>query len=346
MKTTKFFLMALASSILFVSCSDDDTVKPQEPSGAYDNGVLVVNEGNASSGSISFISNNLMTVSQDVFGAINPDQGIGGYVQSMFFDGDRAFIISNGSSKITVVNRYTFEFIASIDAGFNVPRYGVVENGKAYVTNLASFASATDDFVSVVNLSTLTVESAIAVNGLAEKIVSHNGKLYVANGSFGAGSTITVINAATKAIESKIELGLSPNSMEEENGFLYVLCANYSDNSKLVKINLSTNQKVSETAMIDLVSAQNLNIENNKIFFTVNSNVYSENLSSTTISTTPLFTSTATTLYGFGVESGKIFVGDAKDYASNGAVFVYNTAGTLQKQFSVGLIPNGFYFND
>lgn len=156
---------------------------------------------------------------------------------------------------------------------------------------------------------------------------------------------MTVINTSTNVIESTIEVGLSPNSMKEVNGFLYVLCGNFTEDSKLVKINLSTNQKVSEVVMTGLTNAQNLNIENGKVYFTVNGNVYSENFSATTFSNTPLFTSTATTLYGFCVDNGKIFVGDAKDYASDGEVFIYNTSGTLQKQFSVGLLPNGFYFN-
>ena len=38
------------------------------------------------------------------------------------------------------------------------------------------------------------------------------------------------------------------------------------------------------------------NIEDDKMYFTVNSSVYSQNLNATTINTTPLFTSTATTL--------------------------------------------------
>lgn len=346
MKITKLLFLALASSILFVSCSDDDTKGPDMPLGAYDNGVLILNEGNGSAGSISFVSTDLSTVEQDVFGSVNPGKGIGGYVQSIFFDGDRAFIISNGSNKITVVNRYTFEFIATIDGGFKVPRYGVVENGKAFVTNLDTFSSLTDDFISVINLTTLQVENTIALNAIAEKITAENGKIYVANGSFGAGNSVTVINPLNNTIESTIDVGISPNSMEEKNGFLYVLCANYVDNSKLVKIKLATNETVLETTMTGLVNAQNLNIEGDKMYFTLNSAVYSDNLSATTISTTPLFTSMATTLYGFGVEDGKIFVGDAKDYASDGEVFIYNLSGTLQKQFSVGLLPNGFYFND
>ncbi|MDD3003892.1 hypothetical protein [Flavobacterium sp.] len=347
MKITKFVLMALMSGLLFVSCSDnDDNNDISTPLGSYDNGVLIVNEGNGSAGTISFVSNDLAAIEQDIYGAVNNGDGIGGYVQSIFFNEDQAFIISNGSNKITVVNRYTFELIGKIETGFNVPRYGVAYNGKAYVTNLADFSDLTDDFISVINLNTLQVESSIAVNAIAERIEEENGKLYVANGNYGTGTTITVVNTTTETIESTINLGISPNSLQKENGFLYVLCGNYTDDSKLVKINLSNNEIISESTMTGLVNAQNLNIENGKLYFTVDSNVYSENLTSTTISTLPLFTSSAVTLYGFNVNDGRIFVGDAKDYASDGEVFIYTSTGTLQKQFNVGLIPNGFYFND
>lgn len=345
MKFTKFFLLALASSTLFVSCSDD-TNESDLPLGTYDNGVLIVNEGNGSAGTISYVSTDLLTVRQDIFGTENPGQGVGGYVQSIFFDENRAFIVSNAANKITVVNRYTFELIATIETGFDVPRYGVIENGKAYVTNLGSFSDFTDDFISVIDLSTLQVNNTIPVNAIAERIEAANGKLYISNGSYGEGNSVTVVNTSSNTIETTIDLGLSPSSMEKENGFLYVLCGNFMDDSKFIKINLATNEKVSEITMTGLVNAQNLNIHEGKFYFTVNSAVYSENLATSTISAIPLFSSTATTLYGFGVQDGKIFVGDAKDYASDGEVFIYTTAGVLQKQFSVGLIPNGFYFNN
>lgn len=346
MKITKLLFMAIASSFVFVACSDDDKNASNVPLGMYENGVLIVNEGSASAGTVSFLSNDLLTVSQNIFSAENPGEGLGGYVQSIFFDDDKAFIISNGSNKITVVNRYTFKLIAKIESGFDIPRYGVVENGKAYVTNLATFGSLTDDFVSVINLNTMLVESTIPINAIAERIEEENGKLYISNGSYGAGNSITVVNTATSAVEGIINVGISPTSIEEEAGFLYVLCGNYTDDSKLVKINLATNQIVSEIVMTGLINAQNLTIEDNKMYFTVNSDVFSENLAATTVSATPIFSSSAITLYGFGVENGKIYIGDAKDYASDGEIFIHNTTGVLQSQFNVGLIPNGFYFND
>lgn len=347
MKFSKLLLVAFLGSTVFVSCSDDDSKGDNTPLGAYDNGVLVVNEGNGTAGSITFIGNDMTTIQQDVYGVVNEGDGIGGYVQSIFFDDDKAFIISNASNKITVVNRYTFELIDKIDSGLNIPRYGVVENGKAYVTNQAAFDSTTDDFVAVINLSTYEVESTIALNAIGERILEENGKLYVTNGTYGEGNSVTVINPTSNAIVSTISTGISPTSFEEENGILYVLCGNYNDASKLVRVQLSNNEILSEVTFPEaLGNAQNLNIEDGKLYFTVNSDVFSASLNATTISETPLFTSGATTLYGFAVEDDKIYVADAKDFASSGRVFIYSTTGALQKEFPVGLNPNGFYFND
>ena len=151
MKYFKYLSLVVVASILFTSCADDDNQVAVDPIpvGDYVTGFFVVNEGPfGGSGSISFIENDFSETTNNVFATVNPNDDIGSFVQSAFFDEERMFIISNGSNLINVVDRYTLEFIAQIDAGFEVPRYGVVFDNKAYVTNLASFNSTTDDFIS------------------------------------------------------------------------------------------------------------------------------------------------------------------------------------------------------
>lgn len=354
MKISNLFLVTLVSLPLFFSCSNDEDVAVAPIPGAYENGFLVLNEGNATTGSVTFVSNDLNTVQQDIYTAVNPGDGIGGYVQSIFFDGDKAFIIS-GSNKITVVNRYTFKLIAKIETGLAKPRYGVVLNGKAYVTNANTFApwgapandiGNTDDFVAVINLANYTVENTIPLGTFGEKITAVNGKIYVANGAFGDGNTMKVINATTNAITSTLTFGNSPNSIFEKNGSLYVLCSNFSANSELVKIDATTDV-ISNTIVFDatLGNAQNLSFDSNKYYFSIDSKIYDEDLTATTISTTPLFTSTAAYLYGMTAKNSKIFVADSPNFTENGKAFIYSSTGTLQKEVAVGLGPNGFYFN-
>ncbi|MBC7607155.1 MAG: hypothetical protein H7199_09415 [Burkholderiales bacterium] len=351
MKSFKLFLGTLVGSILLVSCNKEEL--PVFASlGNYENGIFVLNEGNAAAGSVSFIKNNSLFVNQNIFAAENPTaNGIGGYVQSIFFDGEKAFIIS-GSNKITVVNRYTFKLIGTVESGLANPRYGVVVGGKAYVTNSKtnSFENPatgnTDDYISVINLSTLQVESTINIDAIADKIAFINGKIYITNGTYGEGNSLTIIDPLNNTIIKTLTFGNSPNSMEESNGNLYVLCSNFANASELVKVNLATDEIASNLILPNaLGNAQNLNVENGNIYFTVDSKVFSSPLNSASISETPLFTSTATTLYGFTVKNTTIYLSDAKDYNSDGGVFIYSTSGTLVNQFTVGLIPNGFYFN-
>jgi hypothetical protein len=51
-------------------------------------------------------------------------------------------------------------------------------------------------------------------------------------------------------------------------------------------------------------------------------------------------------VYSFAVNNNKIYVGDAVDYNSNGKVYVYSALGALEHEYTVGVIPAGFYFND
>lgn len=346
MKCSKLFFVAILSSVFFVSCVKDDI--PTYPSlGNYENGFFVLNEGNATKGSVSFVKNGLTSVNNNIFEAENAGDNIGGYAQSIFFDGEKAYIISNGSNKITVVNRYTFKLITKITTGFNVPRFGTVINGRAYVTNLGDYADLTDDFITVIKLSNNTIEAPIPLATIGERIVAINNKLYVSNGSFGSGNSLTIVNPDTRTIIKTLLFGNSPNSMVENNGNLYVLCSNYTNNSELVKINLTTDEIASTTPFASsLVNAQNLNIENNTIYFTQDSTIFSDPMNSATISETPLFVAPqVVTLYGFTVKNNVVYIADAKDYVSAGKVYIYSSTGTLSSDITVGVSPNGFYFN-
>ena len=342
-------LFLLAGLILLQSCVSDDTFT-EAPLGSYDDGVLVLNEGGI--GEVTYISEDLATVQQDVFSAVNGSSlDLGGYAQSIFFDGNRAFVISNGSNKITVVNRYSMEYIATISTGLSVPRYGVVVNGKAYVTNSATFDSATDDFVTVINLSDLSVQAPIMVNAIAEKIIAHNDKIYVAGGFYGMGDKITVINAATQAVTGTITTGQAPGSFEIANDVLYVLCSSYTDASKLVRINTTTDAVIDQVAFpATLSNAANLDVDNGNIYFTVAGKIYKVATTAQVVTDMPFIDTQSTSAYigyGFAVHHDRIYISEAaSDFTSDGRVLIYASSGALLKDVPTGLGPNGFYFND
>ncbi|PBJ13650.1 YncE family protein [Flavobacterium sp. ACN6] len=344
MKFSKLLLIALSIS-LFVSCSSDDD---DTPKGAYDNGFFILNEGSSDVGSVSFSSNDFSVFTKDAYKAENGSDLIGGYLQNIFFDGDKAYIISGGSNVINVVNRYTFKLIAKIDSGLATPRYGVVKDGKAYVTNANTYSyinpatGDTDDFVAVINLATNKVESKIELNATANRLVLEDGKLYITEPN--SSSKLLIVNIATKAVES-LEIGYSADCIEEENGTLFILRAPFTGTGELVKVKMS-DKSISKIAFPESLAGVSLmDIEDDKIYYTAGSSVYAMGINATAPSTTAIVTTPAAYIYGFTVEDNRFYVADAK-FDKDSKAFIYSLSGSLLKELATGAGSNGFYFND
>lgn len=355
MKLSKLVVVVLFSGLFLVSCSkDNESLNTPETSGKYQGGVLILNEGSTGQGSVSFVSNDLSKFTKDAYSAENGEDLLGKYAQHIFFNGDYAYIIAGGSNTINVVDRKTFKLVSKIESGLMAPRYGVVKNGKAYVTNANTYAYAnpatgnTDDYIAVINLTTNTVESKINLNATADRIVSVGEKLYITEPY--NSDKVLVVNSVNNTLETPIEIGSSADTMEVKDGFLYVLRSPYGASSELVKINLSdtTFDKVELPASQS--GAKNLDIESGKIYYTHETTVYAIDLTNLTATPNEILNYTSTSVYGkmrgFAVKNDKVFIADGGDFKSDSKAYVYSTSGTLLKELTVGVAPNGFYFNE
>lgn len=344
----KKLFFAISAAFFAVSCSTD--TDSGVALGHYHPGVFVLNEGGL--GTVSFLSADRSRLDHDIFALENPGaEAPGVFLQSMFFDGDRAFIISNGSNKITVVNRYTFEYIGTIASGFATPRYGAVWNGKAYVTNTNSYMDDADDFVTVIDLDSLTVEGTIPVNDYAERILAHNGNIYVSGGYYGDGSFVHVISADTQTITHSVNLGLAPLNFEVAGQTLHVLCSTFETSGKLVTVNLNTMQVDSQMPLPESIGpVQQFAIDGGNYYFSAMGDIYRFPIGVTSVSDTPWFSLPNVnfyTGYGFGVKHGTVYISEAAtDFVSNGKFFVIGSNAQLLGEYAAGLGPNGFYFND
>lgn len=349
----RFLGLAILLALFTTSCSSDDDAivagqLPSTPLGAYENGTFILNEGSsAATAGVDFLSD-AGVLTSDVFRIENPDEDeLGLFLQNIFFDDTRAFIISGGTSSITVVNRYTFKYIASIETNLDNPRYGIVVNGKAYVTNQAGFSTGADDFVTVINLSNYST-SSVLIGDYVDRITFAGDKVVIANGAFGSGNGVTFLNTTNNSFQTlDLGAGNSPNSLIAVNDNVYALTGN----NKFFQIDANT---ATLSSTLDIPAAisgvKNLQIENDEVYFTADTSVYSFGLGDSSVSTTPLFTYNSTSqfgaMYGFSVSDNSIFVGDAGDFASAGTFFEYTTAGTLVDSYtSSGVGPNGFYKN-
>lgn len=351
--------MIAAVAVFFTSCSNDDEqgFVDDLPLGAYDEGVLILNQGNfgQDNATISYLSNDFSTFQESAFSTVNPTKVLGNTSQDIGFYNDFAFVVLNASNKIEIVNRYTLEYIATIDSGLDNPRYIAFSNGKGYVTNWGDGGVATDDYIAIINLSNYSISGTIPVVEGPERIVENNGNLYVAHqGGFGYGNSISVINSTSNSVSDIITVGDVPNSLQKVNGDLYVLCGGKPDWTmdetlgKLVKINLSSNIVVSSIDFANGNHPSNLQINDGSIFYTQDSDIFKMSLTASFLPTIPFFSTFGQGVYGvysFAVENNKIYVGDAGDYNSNGKVYVYSLTGNLENQYTVGVIPAGFYFN-
>ena len=356
MKLNKLVLTLIAGSIFFVSCNNDDDTN-DVPQGAYDNGVLILNEGGfmAGNASVSYLSEG-MQLQNNIYGINNSGNVLGDTGQDIGLNGDYAYIVLNFSNKIEVVNRYTFAHVATIEDDLINPRYIAFEGGKAYVTNWGDGTSTSDDYVAVINLATNLVTVKIPVAEGPERILEEDGKLYVAHkGGYGSGKTVTVINGASNTITATITVGDLPGEIEIEDNKLYLLNEGKGSFSggesagSLSVINLNNNTVASTITFPGLEHPSNLVIEDDIIYYTLGADVYSMPKNSTALPTVKLFSTSGqdvSSIYAFAVEDNHIYVADAGDFASAGKVYVYSLTGALEQSLTVGVIPSGFYFND
>ena len=356
MNLKKLVFSAVFGVIFFTSCSDGDDTIIETPLGAYDNGVLILNQGGFGKGnaSLSYLSVDSSTFQNNIFALVNSTITLGDTGQDVGFYNEFAYIVMNGSNTIEIINRYTMAHVATISTGLSNPRYIVFNNGKGYVSNWGNGSSTSDDYIAIIDLSNNALLTPIAVVEGPEQMAIANGKLYVAHlGGFGVGSTVSVINLSTNAVSS-LSVGDAPNSLEISGETLYVLSGGKPSwtgsetAGKLSKINLS-NDTVSGSIDFALTShPSNLEISNSDLFYTVDSDIFKASVNTSTLPTTALFSTTAQGVYGvysFEVENEKIYVGDAGDYSSDGKIYVYSSTGNLEISKTVGVVPAGFYFN-
>jgi YVTN family beta-propeller protein len=352
MKIRNLFLSLFLIGLSW-SCSNDENEDIQEPVGDYANGILVSNEGPFSNGSgtVSFISEDLSVVNNGIYKMKN-NEDLGNVVQSIGLTEDEAFIVANVSNKINVVNRYTFEKVASITEGLNNPRYFIEANGKGYVTNWGDAADETDDFLAIINLQNYTVEGTISVVLGPEAILAKNDMVYVAHqGAWGQNNKVSVINTTTNEVVKTLIVGDVPNSMQlDASGNLWVLASGkpaYTEDETagvLSRINTYTNEVDTNFEFEITEHPGKLNLDGSTLYYFLGGTVYKQGLSATSLNKESVLENVG--FYAMAVKNGRLYGTDAGDYASNGTIAIYDLNTKLAiESLTMGIIPGGIYFN-
>lgn len=356
-KLTRSFLVILSLTAL-VACNPDK--EGPAPSGAYENGFFIVNEGayGQSNASISFFNRGTGSVENDVFEAVN-NVPLGDVAQFMTVTGGDGFIVVNGSNKVEVVNPATMASITTI-TGLQMPRYMTVANGKAFITETVAYDQKGQ--VRSVDLSNYTLGSAIPVGALPEQLVVSNGKVFVANQgtSSNRDSTVTIVDAAGETVIETVTVGNSPKWITKDAaGYIWVLCAgtrvydanwqldpNLSKPGSLVKMDTEGNiiQEFDFQSTSVFPSNLTINDAGTKLYYNYAGKTYQLDYSASALNTSALIDHG---FYGIGVDpqSNQILGAVGGDFSSNSYVLRYTEEGTFIDTLHVGIGPNGFAFH-
>lgn len=346
----------LAASLVLGGCTPSNQPDPSDENNLYENGVYVLCEGGFMMGNASlwFYEPQNQTLHTDIFAEVN-DAALGDTGQSITILGDRMFIVMNGSKVVYVVDSHTCEYVGQI-TGLTSPRHIAfsTDGTKGYLSQMYTNSITIFDPVSLEKIGEIALEGVADVEQMV--VCGHN--LFAA--AWSNGHKVTVIDTTTDKQIKTIEVGVQPYSIAIDNTkTLWVVCDGGNEWSSLPegvtmeapslwKINATTfeAQKFHTfTAGSYFRSRLALDGEGATLYF-ISDALWAMDVTSSTFPTSPLMNVEGFGVYGMDIcpASGDIYIADAKDYISNGAVYRYSRAGELLDEFEVGLVPSKFAF--
>ena len=350
----KIALFLLSSVVVLSSCKkepdDEDNDNPVLP--AKSSAVYVLNQGSFSGNNASVTMINLEndSVSPDYFFAQN-DRELGDTGADLFIYGGKAYILTNVSSQLEIVNSLTFKSIKQIPF-FNegIPQQPSAVTG--YKNNV--YVTAYDGTVTVIDTASLEIIKVINVGLNPDAILASAGLIWVSN-SGGLNfpnydNTISVIDPVTLTETEKIVVGTNPYTLQADAyGDIYVITrGNYNDEKMRLRIIDASTKTVKQT--FEDFEAYNFTIEGDTAFVyhydymgTNGSTILMIDVKTEQVITDSFITdgTLVETVYGIAADptSNDIYITDAQSFQGKGLVFRFSNDGKLKSTYQAGINP-------
>ena len=344
---SKNYLLISACLLLLVACKKDT---PPEL-GTYRDGAFVINEGafQSGTGTITFFEKETRGVTQDIYQNENGGNLLGNIAQSMTLIDGKAYILINNASKIEVVTTDEFKSLTTIN-GIDQPRYMLaMDNAKAYVSSWG--ADGVSGKISVIDLTSNTVQKTIEVGGGPERMVLDGDDLYITkSGGFGRDSLVLVLDTRTDEISDTIVVADNPIGVVSQTGAgIWVLSRGHLDfvdatnNTDGELVRIVNKQIVDRFPLSNGVSELVTNQSRSRVYFNMDGKVMKHDFDDLTFENEVFLEQS---YYALAVDpfSDNLFCADAKDFASNGEIFVFDESGSEIISFEGGIIPSDFVF--
>lgn len=337
--------MILGFCLVLGSCGDEAPEKAK-----YTDGVIVVNQGafQSGTGTLTFKGRGDATPVQDIYGLNNDGAFLGNIAQSMIEYKGRNYISINNGGKIVVTDKDDFTLLDTIGGIFQ-SRYFASDGDKLYVSawGQTGVTGSVQELIPDQSMAQL----AFSLGNGPEGMVFVDDLLYIARGGgFGTDSTLVIVDATNNSVVKEMTVGLNPEYMVTDNDDnVYLICngrTNFSSPSlstpgQLLKIK---DQEIVWT--IELPDGSNrltIDRENGFLYFNMNGSVVKQSVDSEVLNAQIVHTGSAYAL-GFDASEDQLYIGDAKDFASQGEVFVYSSNDELLESFACGIVPSYFHF--
>lgn len=341
------FFVAFAGTALLASCHKDKVAPTTDTPTAQRAGIYVLNQGGVghNNSTLTYYDYSSKTLIADQFSAANSAQ-LGDTGNDLGIYGAKMYIVVNNSNAIYVTQAKTAKQIKKIT--LNQPRSIVFNKNYAFVTSY-------NGTVSVIDTSSLTITKTITVGDDPEQMAISNGKLYVAN-SGGLlypnppTNTLSVIDLNTLTEIKKITVQVNPIAMAAD-GYNNVYVLSLGDFNAipagLTIVDASTDAVKSKPS-VNLGYNVPIYAQGDYIYYptTTDNTTYQiavYNTKTQTVSAANFITdgTSITTPYTISGDplTGEIFIGDAKDYSSNGAVVAFDKTGKKEYSITAGINP-------
>lgn len=351
-KINSLYLSLLAGTLLTLgACSNnDDDIIPQPIDENL--GVYVLNEGNFGSNNSSV---GLYNFSKQSYETILPNIGNTGNDMGRY--GNKLYIVINGGStssgKLLVYDIAKAQTIG--DIAISNPRFIKFYKGRAYVTHGENGLSQLD--TGSTSSALPSIVKTIEVGRTPEQLTIFKDKIYVANSgalseSGGFDNRVSVVNVSSFSLDRSIEVADNITSINADtiSNMLYVNASaiygstGMTSPSKLYAVNTSTDAKTPFTfgaeQMFTFGKASML-ISSNKTEGKYNI-LFTNDISTQQFTDNVIPSSEMKAPYGitFVPDIAVIGIADAKDYKSNGDLYLYDSRYmTIITKFAAGIIP-------
>lgn len=355
MKKLFSMLSLFAALLLMGGCESNQTPSDETPV-PYDEGVYVLCEGSYGAGNASlwFYDRDTKEVKADVFGQAN-DAKLGDVGQSMLLHNGDLLVVVNNSGVVYSLDAATGVVKGMIENLLSPRFVAIAPSGtKGYISQMYT------NKVVVFDPRTMTVTGELELEGVAdsEQMVIWGGKLFVA--AWSNGHKIVVVDTETDTQVDLFEVGVQPYSMVlDKDGYIWVVCDGGNEWSSLPegvtmeapslwKISAETHEATKLHTFTPggyFRSRLAIDGQGDTLYFIYDA-VWAVDVASGVLPSEPLIAVEGWGQYGLDVDpiNGDIYIADAKDYVSNGAVLRYNDKGEKVDEFEVGLLPSKFVF--